>query len=92
MAKMTIKIVHEQHFIDGDRFHAYLEQPETRQSIIVACAVKPDDYLNLCEKLGGLKWRLTDLGNDVSVVNKFEPDPNFETYEDAMEYMENKGA
>ena len=90
MAKIKIKIVQEQHFIEGDRYHAYLEQ--NGDSMIVACNVKPSEYLQLCEKLDGLRFRLHDLGNDVYVETVFEHDPNFETEEQANEYLMNKGA
>lgn len=89
MAEVTIKIVQEQHFIEGDRFHAYLIQGEN--TMIIACNVKPLNYLEMCEKLDGLKIRLQELGNKVRTLVKFESDPNFETEADADEYLNNKG-
>lgn len=90
MAKIKIKIVQEQHFIEGDRYHAYLEQ--NGEVLIVACNVKPSEYLQMCEKLDGLRFRLNDLGNDVIIKTEFNRDPNFETEEQANEYLMNKGA
>lgn len=90
MAKIKIKIVQEQHFIEGDRYHAFLVQ-EGGAQIIVACNVKPDNYLQMCEKLDGLRFRLTELGNEVSTETVLERDPNFETQEQAGEYLMNKG-
>lgn len=90
MAKIKIKIVQEQHFIEGDRYNVFLNQ-QGRAQIIIACNVKPDAYLQMCEKLDGLRFRLTELGNDVSVETVLERDPNFETQEQANEYLMNKG-
>ena len=94
MAKFKIKIVEEQHFIEGNRYHAFLmqEQGNDYAQMILACDIKPDGYLDMCEKLGGLKYRLESLGNEVKTFLRFEPDPNFETEEQANEYLMNKGA
>ena len=86
---MKIKIIHEQHFIEGDRFKAFLISGND-QFICLCADVKPDAYLDLCEKLDGLKFRLEQLGNNVETVIKIEPDPNFETATDAEEYLANK--
>lgn len=94
MANFKIKIVEEQHFIEGNRYHAFLLQPQGEHDyvqMILACNVKPDGYLDMCEKLGGLKFRLEQLGNEVDTILRFDPDPNFETQADADEYLENKG-
>lgn len=94
MAKFKIKIVEEQHFIEGNRYFAYLMQPmsDGYNQMIIACNVKSSDYLDMCEKLDGLKFRLESLGNEVETLLRFDPDPNFETEEDANKYLENKGA
>lgn len=94
MAKFKIKIVEEQHFIEGNRYHAFLIQEKCENDyaqMILACDIKPDGYLDMCEKLGGLKFRLESLGNEVETVLRFDPDPNFETQADADEYLKNKG-
>lgn len=91
MANIRIRIVQEQHFIEGDRFFAYLESPDTKTIQIVACNVKPNELLSMCEKLDGLKIRLEQLGNTVEVRTVFRDDPNFESREQAEEYLENKG-
>lgn len=94
MAKFKIKIVEEQHFIEGNRYHAFLmqEQGENNyEQMIIACNVKPNGYLDMCEKLGGLKFRLESLGNEVETFLRFDKDPNFETEEEANEYLMNKG-
>lgn len=90
MAKIKIKIVQEQHFIEGDRYHAFLAQ-EGGSQIIIALNVKPDNYLQMCEKLDGLRFRLTELGNEITTETVLERDPNFETQEQADEYLMNKG-
>ena len=94
MANFKIQIVEEQHFIEGNRYFAFLKQQQgenTWETMIIACNIKPNDYLDMCEKLSGLKFRLEQLGNNVEIVLEFEPDPNFATYEDAMKYLENEG-
>lgn len=90
MAKIKIKIVQEQHFIEGDRYNVFLNQ-QGRAQIIIACNVKPDAFLPMCEKLDGLRFRLIELDNEVSVETVLERDPNFETQEQADEYLMNKG-
>lgn len=87
---MIIKIVHEQHFIEGNRYKAFLYQNNECLCCLIT-GVKPNDYLDMCEKLDGLKLRLEQLGNTVETLTVFEPDPNFETEADAQEYLENKG-
>ncbi len=93
MANFKIKIVEEQHFIEGNTYHAFLMQKQGNDYVqmIIACDIKQDGYLDMCEKLGGLKFRLESLGNKVETILRFNPDPNFETKEAADEYLENKG-
>lgn len=95
MTKFIIKIVEEQHFIEGNRFNAFLMQQQGKGiqyvSMPLACCVKPKDYLDLCDNLNGLKTRLTLMGNEVEIITRFDPDPNFETEADADEYLANKG-
>lgn len=85
---MKIKIVHEQHYIEGDRFKAFLMQGE--QLICLVANIKSDKYLDMCEAINGIKFSLEQLGNNVEIINKIEPDPNFETLADAEEYLANK--
>ena len=85
---MKIKIVHEQHYIEGDRFKAFLIQGE--QLICLVAGVKTDKYLDMCEAINGIKFRLKQLGSNVEIINTIEPDPNFETLADAEEYLANK--
>lgn len=86
MSVIKIRIIQQQHYIEGDTFMAFLEQEN--ESIMIAYGVKQQDYLTLCEKLDGLKWRLTDMGNEVVVKTEFEPDPNFESHEEAMQCLD----
>lgn len=83
MATILIEIKHQQHFIEGYNYLAFLIQPATGKTILIGTA-KEDTYLDMCEKLEGLKFRLEQLGNNVVVSTVFEPDPNFETLDDAM--------
>lgn len=87
MSTVKIRIIQQQHYADGDRFMVFLEQEN--ESIMVAYGVKQQEYLQLCEKLDGLRWRLQDLGNEVVIKNEFVPDPNFDSYEEAMECLDN---
>ena len=91
MATLKIKIVHQQHFIEGDRYFVYLSYPQLDSTIIVATNIKQEKYLDMCESVNGLKIRLELLGNKVLFEEVFEPDPCFDTYEEAMKHMENKG-
>lgn len=86
---MKIKIVHEQHYIEGDRYKVFLIQGE--ELICLVAGIKTDKYLDMCEAINGIKFRLEQLGNNVEIVNKIEPDPNFDTEFDAIEYLETKG-
>lgn len=87
---MKIKIVHEQHFIEGSRYKVFLIQGD--QTICLIAGIKDNGYLDMCEAINGIRYRLAQLGNKVEIVNTIEPDPNFETQADAEEYLNNKGA
>ena len=71
MSTVKIRIIQQQHFIEGDMFMVFLEQENN--GIMIAWGVKKQEYLQLCEKLDGLRWRLEDLGNKVIIKNEFEP-------------------
>lgn len=86
---MIIKIIHKQHFIEGDRYFAFLISGN-EQVILVAGDVQPENYLEMCEKLLELKTTLEKLGNEVHICLKHEPDPNFKTEADAEDYLDNK--
>ena len=90
MSVLKIKITQYQHFIEGDEYFAYLEQPQLDTVIILASCVKQKEYLSMCEKLEGLKFRLEQLGNEVITENVFCKDPNFDSYEEAMDCVMNK--
>ena len=88
--EMKIKIVHEQHFIEGNEHKAFLISG-SNQIICLTAGVKDDGYLDMCESINGIKFRLEQLGCNVEVVNVVEPDHNFDTAADAEEYLMNKG-
>lgn len=90
MALLKIRIIQHHHFIEGNEYSVYLEQPQLDARIIIAPLVKQDKYLDLCESINGLKIRLELLGNKVVFVNEFQQDPNFDSYEEAMCHMMNK--
>lgn len=87
---MKIKIVHEQHYIEGDEYKAFLIS-ENDQVICLTAGIKNDGYLDMCEAINGIKFRLEQLGNNVEIVNTIEPDPNFDSAYEAEEYLRNKG-
>ena len=89
MAAIVLKIVCEQHYIEGDEYFAYFIHPATGATVLIATA-KDENYLDMCENLHGLKARLEMMGNVVVISNKFEADPNFEASADAEEYLANR--
>ena len=89
---MIIKIVREKHYIEGDRYFAYLQASNSDELICIARNIKPEGFLQMCEKLDGLRFRLSELDNYVEAITEVREDPNFETQADAEEYLNNKGA
>lgn len=90
--KYTIKIVTEQHYIEGNKLHVFLEQGEGvhKNTMPLLINENPNNILKISENLDGLKFRMEQLGNDVEIKNVIEPDPNFESAEAAEEYLNNK--
>lgn len=90
--KYTIKIVTEQHYIEGNKLHVFLINGEGAHTNTMPLAINqhPDHILQIAETLDGLKFRLEQLGNDVKIKNVVEPDPNFKSEEEAEEYLNNK--
>lgn len=91
--KYTIKIVTEQHYIEGNKLHVFLEQGEGTHKTTMPLLINehPDNILKISENLDGLRFRLQQLGtHDVQIKNVVEPDPNFESAEAAEEYLNNK--
>lgn len=90
-AKIKIEIIEERHYIGGDRFHAFMYQGEHphRRTFVLAINEDPKNYTTLAEKLTGVKSALGKLGLSVEMTYTTIPDPNFDTAEDAAEYLEN---
>lgn len=90
--KYTIKIVTEQHYIEGNKLYVFLEQGEGvhKNTMPLLINENPNNILKISENLDGLKFRMEQLGNDVEIKNVIEPDPNFESAEAAEEYLNNK--
>lgn len=90
--KYTIKIVTEQHYIEGNKLHVFLINGEGANANTMPLAINknPDSIVEIADNLDGLKFRLEQLGNDVEIKNVINPDPNFESEEAAQEYLDNK--
>lgn len=90
--KMTIKILHEQHYIEGDEYSAFLILDAGEHTIEMPLAVhkKQNEFFDFVDSLSGIQWRLEQLGNTVRTVNKFVPDPNFDSLDEAENYLTNK--
>ena len=90
--KYTIKIVTEQHYIEGNKLHVFLINGEGANANLMPLVINenPNNIVKIAENLDGLKFRLEQLGNDVEIKNVVDPDPNFESAEAAEEYLNNK--
>lgn len=90
--KYTIKIVTEQHYIEGNKLHVFLINGEGANANTMPLVINenPNKIVEIAESLDGLKFRLEKLGNDVEIKNVINPDPNFESEEAAQEYLDNK--
>lgn len=90
--KYTIKIVTEQHYIEGNKLHVFLINGEGAHANTMPLAINknPDSIVELADNIDGLKFRLEQLGNEVEIKNVVNPDPNFESAAAAEEYLNNK--
>lgn len=90
--KYTIKIVTEQHYIEGNKLHVFLINGEGAHANTMPLVINenPDKIVEIADNLDGLKFRLEQLGNEVEIKNIVEPDPNFESAAEAEEYLNNK--
>lgn len=90
--KYTIKIVTEQHYIEGNKLHVFLINGEGANANTMPLVINenPNNIVEIAESLDGLKFRLEKLGNNVEIKNVVNPDPNFESAEAAQEYLDNK--
>lgn len=90
--KYTIKIVTEQHYIEGNKLHVFLINGEGAHANTMPLVINenPDKIVEIADSIDGLRFRLEKLGNDVEIKNVVEPDPNFESEQAAQEYLENK--
>lgn len=93
---ITIKIVKEINYIEGNRYNVYITG-NCSEYMCIANQVKEKDYLELCEALNGLQFRLNQIGrigkpvsqwtDNVKLVTEEWCDPNFESAADAEEYL-----
>lgn len=90
--KFTIKIVTEQHYIEGNQLHVFLICGEGAYAKTMPLVINenPNNIVKIADNLDGLKFRLEQLGNEVEIKNVVNPDPNFESAEAAQEYLDNK--
>lgn len=96
---ITIKIVKEIHYVEGNRYNVYITG-NCSEYMCIANQVKEKDYLELCEALNGLQIRLDQIGrigkpvsqwtDSVRLVTEEWTDPNFDSAADAEEYLANK--
>ena len=86
--KYTIKIVTEQHYIEGNKLHVFLINDTNTMPLVIN--ENPDKIVEIADNLDRLKFRLEQLGNDVEIKNVVDPDPNFESAAEAEEYLNNK--
>lgn len=90
-AKIKIEILKEIHYIEGNKYHAFMYQGEEphRRTFVLAINVDPIGFFDLTKKLTGVQTALEKLGLTVELSFQTVPDPNFDTAEDAAEYLEN---
>lgn len=90
--KYTIKIVTEQHYIEGNKLHVFMINGEGANANTMPLVINenPNNIVEIADSIDGLKFRLEQLGNDVEIKNVVDPDPNFESAEAAQEYLDNK--
>ena len=86
--KYTIKIVTEQHYIEGNKLHVFLINDTNTMPLVIN--KNPNNIIKIADDLDRLKLRLEQLGNEVEIKNVVEPDPNFESAAEAEEYLNNK--
>ena len=93
---ITIKIVKEIHYIEGNRYNVYITG-NCSEYMCIANQVKEKDYLDLCEALNGLQIRLNQIGHigkpveqwtdNVKLITEEWRDPNFDSKAEAEEYL-----
>lgn len=90
--KYTLKLVTEQHYIEGDKLYLFLEmgEGEHKKSMPLVIDENPNNILAVADCMDGLKFRLEKLGNEVEIQNIFRDDPNFDTEEQAQDYYLSK--
>lgn len=88
--QVIIEVLHEQFYSRDDCYHAFLHQGDAghRRTIAIANDVRPDGYFAMTTCLAVLKTQLEMLGNEVKVVIKEMPDPNFDNGDEAAEAYE----
>ena len=90
--KYTIRIITEQHYIEGNKLHVFLVNGEGANANMMPLVINenPNKIVEIAESLDGLKFRLEKLGNEVEIKNVIHSDPNFESEAEAEEYLNNK--
>lgn len=89
---ITLRITHDQDFIHGTRHSAFLvaneEDVAHAQTIPLVINATDEDLLDMMDSLRGIKFRISELGKEVKVVDQVFNDPNFETKEEADKYLQ----
>lgn len=90
--KYQIKVLKEIHYIEGNDYSATLKLVvDGEHDVTMPVAIKQKDFSALMDSVNGIKTRLELLGNEVSVDVEVWNDPNFESQEQADDYLMTKG-
>ena len=87
----VIDVFTQQDFVKGDYTDVYLHEQapdsERPDTICLASHYPTKNFFELSENLAGIKSRLEMLGHEVKVKVVNFPDPNFDSAEEADEFM-----
>lgn len=92
MAKIKIIFSTEIHFIEGNSYNLYIVNPTLTidKSVSIPVIVASKEPIT-DEKINALTDSLRAVGAEVEIEKRIWNDPNFETEEEAMEYLANRG-
>lgn len=93
--KMKLKVVITRHYIEGDEVNVFLNivgnGPNGEGTgIPLAVQKRKKDLPKIYDSLTWIKHTLERLDNEVEIVTKIYNDPNFESEEQAADYLENE--
>lgn len=90
--KIKIILIKSIHYIEGDEYSLFVENPELPIEVINSIPVIPltKEPISM-RKVNSLAKSLRNLGAEVEIEKRVDKDPNFESYDAAMEYLDNRG-